>query len=395
MHVFICWSGPRSHQVAQAIQETWLPVILGDKVTSFLSSANIRPGEGWFDRLLEELGRTEVAIVCLTPENLASPWMHFEAGMVSRMGRGRVFTYFLGTEAGGVRDPLAQIYPGFGRLFDRKTFDEPLELCSDQRWLKRHEGARVTALDLEAHHAAVLAAAAPWQSWLYDKLARQVGGYVDEIERYLLIERGFGFHDSGSIDFGGARAIDPVSVPPTLSRLCARRCKEIRHAVACLSDARGAPVLAHALPFAKLGKDQFDDKKRLVHALEDDVTVPASDLERCAESFWDYDRIAYYLKGPTERLSWETSVRRVEHEIEKVEADDESSKMVLHYAVKRLAGTLGQAGAEPFDPGVVAGLVDDLQGFLDSEPKEEHRQLRDNVNDIRRMVERRQGTPSS
>ena len=85
MHVFICWSGRRSRRVAEAIAGQWLPEIFGTKVTSFVSFADIEKGEGWFDRLVAELGKADAAVLCLTPENLASPWMHFESGMVSRL----------------------------------------------------------------------------------------------------------------------------------------------------------------------------------------------------------------------------------------------------------------------------------------------------------------------
>jgi hypothetical protein len=88
MHVFICWSGRRSRRLAEAFASQWLAGVLGDRVTSFLSFADIEKGEGWFERLLAELGKADAALLCLTPENLASPWMHFESGMVSRMGRG-------------------------------------------------------------------------------------------------------------------------------------------------------------------------------------------------------------------------------------------------------------------------------------------------------------------
>ena len=95
--------------MAEAFDGEWLPAVLGRQVTSFLSFADIEKGEGWFDRLLNELGKADAALLCLTPENVDSPWMHFESGMVSRMGRGKVFTYFLGTDASQIKDPLKQI----------------------------------------------------------------------------------------------------------------------------------------------------------------------------------------------------------------------------------------------------------------------------------------------
>src|ERR1700730_5681790 len=109
MHVFICWSGRRSRRLAEAVANGWLPAMFGAHVTSFVSFANIEAGEGWYDRVVAELGKADAAILCLTPENLRSPWLHFESGMVSRLGKGIVFTFFLGANAGQIEDPLKQI----------------------------------------------------------------------------------------------------------------------------------------------------------------------------------------------------------------------------------------------------------------------------------------------
>ena len=85
--------------------------MFGDNVTSFVSYANIEAGERWFDRLVIELGKADAAIICLTPENLRSPWLHFESGMVFRLGKGILFTFFLGTDAGTIQRS-AQADPG-------------------------------------------------------------------------------------------------------------------------------------------------------------------------------------------------------------------------------------------------------------------------------------------
>ena len=87
MHLFICWSGRRSRRMAEAFDSQWLPKVFGGRITSFVSFADIEKGEGWFERLLTELGKADAALVCLTPENLASPWMHFEAAWRRAWGK--------------------------------------------------------------------------------------------------------------------------------------------------------------------------------------------------------------------------------------------------------------------------------------------------------------------
>jgi hypothetical protein len=450
MHVFICWSGRRSRRIAEAFDGHWLREVLGAGVTSFVSFEDIEKGEGWFDRLLTELGKADAALLCLTPENLASPWMHFEAGMVSRLGRGRVFTWFLGTEAGRIQDPLKQIqvtvsteadtarlarslarlggiaesevdrrlasawpaiaaavrevgaptmedvFPGFTQLFERKTFQERLEDCADQLWLKRYEGARDTARALAEQRERVRGAAEPWQVWLYDKLVRQVDGYVDEIKKYLLLERPFDIGDGGRIDFARPSALVAAAAPASLSRVCERRCREIRHVVFCLSSADGAPVLPEALQFAKLQRDQRDDKKRVLHARPVPVgwaslgLRSAEDLERCARSVWDYDRILYYKARESEPVALSTLVGLVGHELERASAEPEGSRMALHYAVKTLTGTLRRAAPETFDRGEVARLVRDLQQFLAREAaaaaKDDHQKIQNNVEEMRTIL---------
>jgi hypothetical protein len=450
MHVFICWSGRRSRRIAEAFSSQWLPAVLGDTVTSFVSFADIEKGEGWFDRLLTELSKADAALLCLTPENIASPWMHFESGMVARMGRGTVFTYFLGTDAGKIQDPLKQIqvtvsteidtnrlalklaavakapendvrarllnawdglakaiqevatpkmddiFPGLAQLFERKTFDERLEDCADQLWLKRYQAAGDTSHALIDRRDAVRTAAEPWQVWLYEKLVHQVDAYVDEIKQYLLLERPFEVGDDGRIDFGSPRAMTPAPAPRSLSTVCERRCAEIRHIIFCLSSPDGAPVLPECLAFAKLRKSQFDDKKRMIHAkgLRVDraslgLASPA-DLERCARSVWDYDRIMYFKACESDPIPVGTMLALVGQELEKMQAEDEASKMALHYSIKTLVSTMRKSPNDTFDARDAARLVDDLQKFLDgSGPENNDPKIRRNVAEVGHFIEDR------
>ena len=421
--------------------------MFGDNVTSFVSYANIEAGERWFDRLVIELGKAEAAIICLTPENLRSPWLHFESGMVSRLGKGILFTYFLGTDAGAIQDPLKQIqvmlsmesdtkrlalqlaelaktsqtdlesrwasaweglaavihevetpgiedlFPGFAKLFERKTFNERLAECTDQGWLKRYDGARDTALALNSRRDLVASAAEPWQTWLYDKLLYQLNGYVDELKKYLLLERPFQFGDNRLIDFGKPDKLDPRSTPPSLSAMCERRCREIKHALFCLTRPDvGAPVLPESLAFAKLRLDQFDDKKQLVHARGLQIDRASlgmrtdAELERCARSVWVYDRIMYYKARETEPATVAMMMGLTEQELEKAQAEDEPSLMALYYAVKTLAGTIRRNSGERFDVHEAQQLVADVQTFLDAAGSKNDPRFQRNLADIRAFL---------
>src|SRR5262245_30691892 len=104
MHVFICWSGGRSKAIAAALYE-WLPTVLGAEITCDVSMS-LEPGTEWFPKLLGALEKADAAIVCLTPENLAAAWMHFESGMVFRAGKGRVFPYAVALQLERINAPL-------------------------------------------------------------------------------------------------------------------------------------------------------------------------------------------------------------------------------------------------------------------------------------------------
>jgi hypothetical protein len=447
MHVFICWSGRRSRRLANALAADWLPKVFGTSVTSFVSFANIEKGEGWYDRVVVELERADAAILCLTPENLRSPWLHFESGMMSRLSRGKVFTLFLGADASRIEDPLKQIQvtltteadvkqlvlkladlagvdraelescwpvswdllsttirevatasiedlvPGFDSLFERKTFTEPLKNCADEHWLKRYDGARDALLALESQRELVVAAGEPWQIWLYDKLRHQVSAYLDEIKEYLLIERRFEFRADQSIDFGRPEPLRPRPTPRELSALCERRCREIRHGRFCLTRPDvGAPLLPQSLAFAKLSFDQFDDKKEMIHERPWPINRASlglrneADLERCARSIWVYDRIMYYKARECEPTSVATMVRLAAQELEKAQAQDEPSLMALHYAVKTLLATMRSGADTAFDAREVEHLVAELQSFLDSAGVENNPKIRRNLTDIRALL---------
>jgi len=54
-----------------------------DAETKFVSSEDIEKGTAWFPKIATELKKSDFGIVCLTPENLQSRWVHFEAGALA------------------------------------------------------------------------------------------------------------------------------------------------------------------------------------------------------------------------------------------------------------------------------------------------------------------------
>ena len=106
MNVFISWSGARSKAVAEALRD-WLPKVL-QSVEPWLSATDIEKGTKWSTEITGSLGKTEIGIVCLTPENLCSPWILFEAGALSKsLEQAKVCTYLFDLEPSNVQWPLA------------------------------------------------------------------------------------------------------------------------------------------------------------------------------------------------------------------------------------------------------------------------------------------------
>jgi TIR domain len=107
MKVFISWSGVRSRAIALGLRE-WLPDIIQD-VEPFMSENDIGAGVRWGTDLTKKLEDTDIGILCLTPENLTSPWLLFEAGsLAKKLEASRVIPYRLDLKATEVAYPLAQ-----------------------------------------------------------------------------------------------------------------------------------------------------------------------------------------------------------------------------------------------------------------------------------------------
>jgi hypothetical protein len=103
--VFISWSGERSRYVAEALRD-WLPVVL-ESVKPWLSAADVEKGSRWETEIMGKLEEADVGIICLTPGNLDSPWLLFEAGALSKkLGKARVCTYLLDLAPAQVPQPL-------------------------------------------------------------------------------------------------------------------------------------------------------------------------------------------------------------------------------------------------------------------------------------------------
>jgi TIR domain len=106
MRVFLSWSGERSAALAHALRE-WLPTVI-QAVEPWMSESDIEQGSRWSPEIATQLEQAHVGIICLTPDNVLSPSLHFEAGALSKaLDKSLVCTYLLELEPTDLRWPLA------------------------------------------------------------------------------------------------------------------------------------------------------------------------------------------------------------------------------------------------------------------------------------------------
>jgi hypothetical protein len=109
MRVFLSWSGERSKQVAYALRR-WIPKVLPG-VVPWMSGRDIGAGTRWSVEIDKGLQTAGFGVICLTPENLGSPWVLFEAGVLARSLRvGRALCpYLIGVDVSRIQHgPLGQ-----------------------------------------------------------------------------------------------------------------------------------------------------------------------------------------------------------------------------------------------------------------------------------------------
>jgi hypothetical protein len=133
MKIFISWSGDRSRSLAQAFRE-WLPLVL-HYAEPWLSEADIEAGERWAQSVAKELAASNFGIICVTSENITSPWVLFEAGALTKsLETSRVIPLLLDLEFSDVSGPLAQFQAkklsraGVGEVIQsiQKTAEHPI-----------------------------------------------------------------------------------------------------------------------------------------------------------------------------------------------------------------------------------------------------------------------------
>ncbi len=107
MKIFISWSGKQSNEIAVYFSG-WIKNVI-QAATPWISTSDINSGSVWFSQIFEELKNTSIGIICVTKENINSPWMHFEAGALAKsVDSTFVCPIVYGMSISQLRQPLAQ-----------------------------------------------------------------------------------------------------------------------------------------------------------------------------------------------------------------------------------------------------------------------------------------------
>jgi hypothetical protein len=147
LQIFVSWSQQRSREVAEAFRE-WLPKALPG-VSPWISSEDITKGRPWFTAISEQLRQSKVCLICVTPENVKSPWLFYEAGGVAHaMQDALTCSYLIGVEPSALSGtPLAQfqatrfdkedtrrLIRDFNRQLEHPHNEELLQTAFDRNW---------------------------------------------------------------------------------------------------------------------------------------------------------------------------------------------------------------------------------------------------------------------
>jgi TIR domain len=446
MRLFISWSGGRSHRLAAVLKE-WLEAHFASQGISVFVSSEIKKGSLWLSAVNDELRRADAGLVCLTPQSLDSEWVLFEAGALStavalRTGEARIFTYLLGVDPAALpgplsvyqstaatmedtlrlvnslldrnqvdtadfaavwdklwprlqrieNEPVTGIFPGLPGLFDRKTFAEPVQECTDQSWFDRYDGAVATRAALEAQKELVAAECNAQLGDLYRDLVATVDGYAMDVRALLFEPKTFALADDGML-----------AIPCGVRAALERRREAVHQLVAALIDQRQQPLLPDAVRFAR--SPAFAVKKSIVHRIERQLDESGDELpdhltglwSQLLTSDWELDRITAYLLGKSAPAGKSARGRpkqsgqgaraalaAARRELDLVRAAGQPRLMPLHYSLRWVEATGPFASPQPAAD--VQELADAVTNVIDAKNLDRGGQVRELLSDLRTLA---------
>ena len=131
--------------MAKALAD-WLPNVV-QAVKPWFSSEHLQKGSRWAEELFSVLENSRVGVLCITPSNVHSPWVSFEAAACSTKVGGRVFTLLHRIPSAEVNGPLGifnhtvsehddmlRLVRGINAQLDLPLPDAQLQKAFDRWW---------------------------------------------------------------------------------------------------------------------------------------------------------------------------------------------------------------------------------------------------------------------
>jgi hypothetical protein len=107
MKIFISWSGEDSLQIAKALRD-WIPNVI-QIAEPYVSAEDIDKGVRWATDVSKELDDSSYGIICLTKNNIAAPWINFEAGSLGKkVEKSRVSPFLFKIKPSEITGPILQ-----------------------------------------------------------------------------------------------------------------------------------------------------------------------------------------------------------------------------------------------------------------------------------------------
>jgi hypothetical protein len=388
--IFLCWSGTRGRRFAEAIK-AWLPQVLGDSVEPSMST-QIEKGTEWFEELRNALDNAQCGLLCLTPEAIGSPWIHFEAGLLVQalsqardpaadsIRERRVFPLLYGIKEGALAGPLSAYQSTSVTDFDDVfklleailQFIPPDRLAAQQLRKNFRDGWKPLQAQLEAiPRVSLNEIVADFEDLFRRKTFRES---MNDCLSQNWLDRYNGARDTqmklrshhetvrkacrpfvadvfdelvaalDAYSMGLSKLVGKPESPiesetgtvlfdnPGIAIACEYQRKKARSLVSRVVDERQAPILDEAFRFEIA--ETFEEKKRLIHRKSAELDINGDDPVKfdpaCANSDWDFDRILYYLwrERRKQGLKLLAEMDRTRLELEKVNAKSQGLSLM-------------------------------------------------------------------
>jgi hypothetical protein len=173
MKVFISWSGQTSKNIAEIFRQ-WIPSVI-QVVKPYYSPDDITKGTRWGSEIAKELDESKVGIICLTKDNLQSPWIMFEAGALSKnIDNSKVCPIVFGVDPTDIQGPLIQFQAA---KFTKEEVKKVIKMINTE--------LNDSALSTEVFENVF----EMWWPKLYEKIESELNKPINEIGKDLRAER--------------------------------------------------------------------------------------------------------------------------------------------------------------------------------------------------------------